>query len=106
MAHHHFEAIPAAQTFRQLFREIDGAVLATGAAEGDHQILEAELLISADAGVHERQDAGEKLMHALLLLEIFDHRSVFSRNRRACINFSPASCRSWTPASALISSAA
>jgi len=79
MADDYFEAAAGAQAFCQLFREIDGAVLAAGAAERDHQILEAALLISADAGIHERQDAGEKLMHALLLLEIFDHRGVFAR---------------------------
>src|SRR5467141_3486295 len=53
-------------------------MLAAGTAERDHQILEAALLIVADAGIHQRQDAGEKLMHALLLIEIVDDRAVFA----------------------------
>src|SRR6266850_6169284 len=53
-------------------------MLAAGAAERDHQIFEAALLIAADARIHQRQDAGEKLMHAFLLIEIVDHRRVFA----------------------------
>src|SRR5882724_4215400 len=53
-------------------------MLAAGAAERNHQILEAALLIAIDARIHQRQDAGEKLMHAFLLIEIVDHRGVFA----------------------------
>src|SRR5467141_1915249 len=53
-------------------------MLVAGAAERNHQILEAALLIAVDARIHERQDAGEKLMHAFLLIEIVDHRGVFA----------------------------
>jgi len=42
------------------------------------KILEAALLIVADARVHQREDAGEKLVHAFLLNEIVDHRSVLA----------------------------
>src|SRR3989441_5023956 len=78
MADRHFHAVPGAQTLRQLLREIDGAMLAAGAAKGDHQIFEAALLITADAGVHQRQDTREKLVHAFLLIEIVDDRGVFA----------------------------
>src|SRR5437879_13483799 len=64
--------------FRQLLGQIDRAVLTPGAAEGDHQILEPPTLIIGHAGVHEKHDAGEILMHALLLVEIIDHRRIFS----------------------------
>src|SRR5882724_7311520 len=53
-------------------------MLAAGAAERNHQILEAALLIAIDARIHQRQDAGEKLMNAFLLIEIVDHRGVFT----------------------------
>src|SRR5712692_4732594 len=54
-------------------------MLAAGAAERHHQALEAATLIIAHAGIHQRHHAGEKLMHALLLIEIVDHRRVFAR---------------------------
>src|SRR6266705_2919242 len=54
MPYRHLQPVPAAQTFRQLFRQIDRAMLAAGAAERHHQILEATLLIRAHAGVHQR----------------------------------------------------
>src|SRR6267142_4851126 len=53
-------------------------MLAAGAAERNHQIFEAALLIVVDARIHQRQDASEKLMHAFLLIEIVDHRRVFA----------------------------
>src|SRR5882672_1701290 len=53
-------------------------MLAAGAAERNHQIFEAALLIVVDARIHQRQDAGEKLMNAFLLIEIVDHRGVFT----------------------------
>src|SRR6266850_2940548 len=53
-------------------------MLAAGAAERNHQIFEAALLIAVDARIHQRQDAGEELMHAFLLIEIVDDRGVFA----------------------------
>src|ERR1700675_4529662 len=53
-------------------------MLAAGASEGDHEILEAAVLRVADAGVHDREHAGEGLVHAFLLVEIVDDRSVFA----------------------------
>src|SRR5882672_2245282 len=53
-------------------------MLAAGAAERNHQILEAALLIAVDARIHQRQDASEELMHAFLLIEIVDDRGVFA----------------------------
>src|SRR5229473_5892330 len=54
-------------------------MLAAGAAERNHQIFEAALLIVVDARIHQRQDASEKLMHAFLLIEIVDDRGIFTR---------------------------
>src|SRR6266403_5062062 len=53
-------------------------MLAAGAAKRNHHVFEAALLIAVDARIHQRQDAGEKLMHAFLLIEIVDHRGVFA----------------------------
>ncbi len=81
MAHDDFQPVPVAQTFGQLLGEENGAVLAASAAKRDHQILEAALLIIADARIHQRQDTGEKLMHAFLLVEIVDHGGIFTSER-------------------------
>src|SRR6267143_1556773 len=78
MAHDNFEAVPGAQTLGQLLGEEYGAMLAARTAERDHQILEAALLIVGDAGIHQRKDAGEKLVHGFLLIEIVDDRSVLA----------------------------
>src|SRR5439155_7454379 len=78
MPHYHLHPAPAAQMFRQPLRQIHGAMLPTGAAERYHQVLEAAALIIADARIHQRDHAGEELMRALLLVEILDHRRVFS----------------------------
>ncbi len=53
-------------------------MLAARTAERDHQILEAALLIVGDAGIHQRKDAGEKLVHGFLLIEIVDDRRVLA----------------------------
>src|SRR6266403_1228653 len=78
MPHRNRQAVPGAQAFRSLLGEENGAMLAAGAAKRNHQVFEAALLIAVDARIHQRQDAGEKLMHALLLIEIVDHRGVFA----------------------------
>src|SRR5579863_4004930 len=76
MTENNIDSVAPAEAFRDLFREIDGAMLAAGAAERDHQVLEAALLIVAYAGIHQRHDAGQKLMHALFLIQIVDDRRV------------------------------
>src|ERR1039457_2163337 len=78
MTYHHLHSIFSAQVFRQSLRQRDRAVLAAGTTERSHQALEAAVLIRADACVHQRHDAGEKLMHALLPIEIVDYRRVFA----------------------------
>src|SRR5713101_3022233 len=79
MAHDDVHPFPAAQAFGQLLRKIDRAMLTAGAAEGHHQVLEAALLIIVHAGIHQRDDAREKLVNAFLLVQIVDDRSVFAR---------------------------
>src|SRR5712691_13363811 len=56
-------------------------MLSAGAAERYHQALETAALVFAHAGVHQRHHTGQKLMHALLLIEIIDHGSVFTREQ-------------------------
>ena len=70
-----------AQMFRQLLGQIDRAMLAARAAKRHHQVLEPAALIVAHAGVHQRQHTGKELVHALLLVEIVDHRRVFAGER-------------------------
>src|SRR5216110_2388549 len=54
-------------------------MLAGGASERDHQVLEPTTLISADARIHQRLSVRQKLMHAWLFIQIFDYGSIFSR---------------------------
>src|SRR5438270_10789422 len=81
MAHDHFHPVAIAQMFRQFFGEVDGTMLASCTPERDHPGLEAPALISAQARVHQRNSAGQKLMHALLPAEIVNHRGVFAGER-------------------------
>src|SRR5437870_12162466 len=81
MPHHYLHPIPTAQTLCQLLRQIYRAMLPAGATERHHQVLEAATLILAHAGIHERYCACEKLMHALLLIQIIDHSCDFARER-------------------------
>src|SRR5882762_4206198 len=53
-------------------------MLAAGAAERDHQVLEAALLIAGEARIHQGVNAGQELVHAFLLIEIVDDRSVLA----------------------------
>ena len=62
-----------------MFGEENGTVLATGAAERDHEVFEASRLVVGDAGVDERVNGGEELVNALLLMEIFDDGRVLAR---------------------------
>src|SRR5277367_4877426 len=71
-------AVPLAQALRQLFGEIDRSMLAAGAAKGDAQTCESARLIRLDTGFHERKHAGEIVMRAFLLIQIFDHRRIFA----------------------------
>src|SRR5262249_34043557 len=75
----YFHAGTPAQTLRNLLCQIDGAMLASGASERDHEMLESAALIVANAGVQQRHDACQKLMHALLLVEIVDDWRVAAR---------------------------
>src|ERR1700756_5602472 len=56
-------------------------MLAAGASKSHHQVLESAALVFIDAGVHQRQRAGKELVHALLLIEVFDHRRISSGER-------------------------
>ena len=67
--------------FGQLLSQIHGAMLTAGASEGDHQILEAPLLIVSDRGVDERCGIGEKLADALLVMEKLDDGCILARGR-------------------------
>ena len=53
-------------------------MLAAGAAKRHRQALKATPLIIAHAGIHQRRDASQKLMHALLLIQIIGHGRVFA----------------------------
>ena len=46
-----FDTRPSAEVLGKLFGEVDRSMLAAGAAELDHQVLESTLLIIAQAGV-------------------------------------------------------
>src|ERR1700691_255411 len=78
MMHDHFHPRPAAQTLRQLLGQIYRAMLTAGTSERDHQVFEATTCISADTGFHQGAGAGEKLVDALLRIEIVDHSGVFA----------------------------
>ena len=73
-----FEAAARMQSFSELLGQENGAVLAAGAAERDHQTLESAELIIIYAGIHKRIDRGEELVNAFLLIQILDHRRVLA----------------------------
>src|SRR5436305_13441137 len=81
MPHHDLHAAGGTQMFGQLLCQVDGAMLASGAAKRYHQVLEATALIGADARIHQRHHARQKLMHALLLAQIFDDRRISAAER-------------------------
>ena len=66
------EAVAAAESLGELFGEEDGTMLAAGATKRDHEVFEAARLVVCDAGVDERIDRCQELMHSFLLIEIFD----------------------------------
>src|SRR5271154_458887 len=53
-------------------------MLAAGAAKRDRQTRESARLIRLDTGFHEREHAGEIMMRAFLLIQIFDLRRIFA----------------------------
>src|SRR4029077_20226684 len=67
---------PSAQALRDSLRQIQRPSLPACASKRNHQILKPTLLIVVHACIHQRHDAGQKLMHALLLVEVVDHRCV------------------------------
>src|SRR6266404_6373310 len=56
-------------------------MLTARAAKRDHQILETSTLIAAHARIHQRRDVRQKLVNALLLAQIVDHRRIPARKR-------------------------
>src|SRR6266478_2327682 len=56
-------------------------MLPAGASKSHHQGLESAALVFIDTGVHQRQRAGKELVHALLLIEVFDHGLISSGER-------------------------
>src|SRR5262245_41295574 len=76
MTHHNVHSGLAPQMPGQLFRQEHGTMLSSGTAERDHEILESSALVSAHTRIDERHRAGEKLMHALLSIQVLDYRSV------------------------------
>src|ERR1017187_64044 len=78
MADSDFHSAAGSQMLCQLLRKIDGAVLASGAAEGDHEIFKAAALIAAHAGIRKRENVGQILVLAVLLIEIVDDRRVLA----------------------------
>src|SRR5579862_176184 len=76
MPHNYLNSCPAAQSPGDLLRQIDGSMLPARASERHHQVLKPTLLIVAHAGVYQRHHAGQKLMDAVLLIQIIDYRSV------------------------------
>src|SRR5947207_9542810 len=54
-------------------------MFSASAAKGDHQALEAAVLVAAHAGVHQRCGVSQKLAYAVLLDQVLDDRRVFAR---------------------------
>ena len=78
LLHNDLDAVPASQMLGQLFRQVNRAVLSAGAAKAHHQMFEPAALIGVHAGIDQQHHAGEKLMHALLLIQVVDHWSIFA----------------------------
>src|SRR5437899_3237978 len=78
MPQHHVHSVMPAQMPGQLLGQKYRTMLASGAPKCNGQTLEAARLIVADACIHQRRGVGQILMHALLLVEIVDHRTVFA----------------------------
>src|SRR6202140_2465020 len=76
MPQYDLDAVPFLQPFRNLFGQVHRAMLPARASERNHEVLESPSLIIAHTGTHQRHHAGQKLVHALLLVEIVDHRRV------------------------------
>src|SRR5208283_5013048 len=59
--HNHLDIVALSQMPGHLLGQIHGAMLASGAAEADHQVLEAALQIVVDAGIDQRLRARQEL---------------------------------------------
>src|SRR5271163_4856252 len=70
MANHHFNSAACAHVLCQLFGQEHRPVLAAGAAERHHQVLEAAALVSGHASIHERENISKILVNAHLLIEV------------------------------------
>jgi len=78
VADDYFYPVDGTEVLCELLGEVDGAVLAAGAAEGDHEVFEASALVAGDAAIYEGEDAGQVLLHTLLAAEVVDDRLVFA----------------------------
>src|SRR5438128_388895 len=63
----------------KLFGHKHRAVLSARTPEGHHEVFEAAAMICRYARVHERRDAGEKLVNTLFTIQVFDNGFVHSR---------------------------
>src|SRR5262245_16119262 len=73
-----FNSGSGAEMLRKLFGEVHRTMLSARAAERHHQVLEAAVLVPADACVHKSHDVSKKLVHCFVLDEVVDDRRVFS----------------------------
>ena len=81
MLQHDFHSATPLEMSRKLLSQKHGSMLASCATERDHQILEAAALVAADTRIHQRRDARDKLVNAVLLIEVIDDRSISARKR-------------------------
>src|SRR5262245_37716214 len=79
VSYYNLDATAPGQALCELFRKIDGSVLSTGAAKGNHEVFKTTPLVRCDARVYERHHAREKLVDAVMLLEILDDCRVTTR---------------------------
>ena len=65
----------------QLLGKVNRTMLAARAAERNHQVFEPARLIIARTRIDQRNHVSQKLAHALLLFQVFDHGRVFPVQR-------------------------
>ena len=56
-------------------------MLAAGAAEGNHEVLESSLAIGGDGGVDEGEHSSQELVDGFLLAEVVDDGSILAGER-------------------------
>src|SRR5260370_21026167 len=76
--HRHLNPILGTQVLRKVLRQIDRAMPPARASERHHQVFEAAFLITTHARIHQRHHTSEKLVHALVLIEVVNHRRVLA----------------------------